>query len=133
MQDDQQSGGDDMNSVPRLDPATFNEVYESVSEHAHTVKALYRTFLSNAVHLLDELKTAESDAIRQKRLHTLKGSAAMMGAARMARLAAEVQESGATTLSDAMHDYLDQLDDELAATRRVIEAQLNLLGQDERH
>lgn len=122
-----------MTTVPRLDPETFNEVYESVSAHAHTVKALYRTFLSNAVHLIDELKTAESDAVRQKRLHTLKGSAAMMGAARMARLAAELQESGATAPPGEMHGYLHQLDDELAATRREIEAQLNLLGSGERH
>jgi len=117
-----------MTTLPRLDPEVFTELYESLCEHPATVASLYDTFLDNAARLIAALRTNESRAGREKTLHTLKGSAAMMGASRVAQLAADLQLTSATLQGEALRKWIDQIDTELGQTRLAIDARLASLG-----
>jgi len=120
-----------VSTVPRLDTDIFVELYESVCEQRDVVTALYRTFFSNAANLIAALKATESHAEREKTLHTLKGSAAMMGATCIARLAADLQQTCGTMQADTLRNWIDHLDAELDATRRDVDAQLSSLDASE--
>jgi HPt (histidine-containing phosphotransfer) domain-containing protein len=115
-------------TLPSLDQQAFDELYESVCEKPDTVASLYDTFLSNAVRLIESLHTADSRSIREKTLHALKGSAAMMGAARVARLAADLQETSATMQDETLQNWIEQIAIELDQTRRAVDARLASLG-----
>lgn len=117
-----------MTMLPSLDQEAFDELYESVREKPDTVASLYDTFLTNAVKLIESLQTADSRSIRDKTLHALKGSAAMMGAARVARLAADLQETSATMQDETLQNWIEQIAIELDETRRVVDARLASLG-----
>jgi HPt (histidine-containing phosphotransfer) domain-containing protein len=119
-------------TLPRLDAEVFNELYESVCEQPNTVASLYDTFLNNAVRLIAALQTAESRTVREKTLHTLKGSAAMMGAARVAQLADDLQQTCATMEAETLQKWIEQIDTELDETRRAVDAQLASLGTSRR-
>jgi HPt (histidine-containing phosphotransfer) domain-containing protein len=113
-----------VNTLPALDPEVFDELHNGVYQSSSTVASLYRTFTDNAARLIAMLMAAESGSARQKTLHTLKGSAEMMGAARIARLAADLQQRCATLDADALTDAIQQLDQELAQMRQAVDAQL---------
>lgn len=81
-----------MDMLPTLDAEVFYELRDSVARKPGTLAALYATFFSNAVRLIGAVAAAESVETREKSLHALKGSAGMMDAARMARLAGDLQE-----------------------------------------
>lgn len=72
-----------------LDRGVLRDLYESLAQ-PEAVAALYRKFLGNAAAFICDLRVQE-DAARTETLHTLKGSAAMMGATRIARLAMHLQ------------------------------------------
>jgi HPt (histidine-containing phosphotransfer) domain-containing protein len=126
-------GETSVSTLAGIDPEVFNEIYESVGEQVSTVASLYDTFINNALRLIAALKASESDAAREKTLHTLKGSAAMMGAARIARLAGDLQQTCATMPAETLRDFIDQLDAEVDLMRRAVEAQLAALGQGRPH
>ena len=117
-----------MNTLPALDLEIFQEMQDAVAQQPTAVAALYGTFLGNATRLIATLGMAESATTREKTLHTLKGSAAMMGAARMARLAADLQSSCATMPAQAMQAAIGELEAELDAIQRAIDAHLDAGG-----
>lgn len=117
-----------MNTLPALDQEAFDELHEGVCGQSKTIASLYDTFLNNAERLIETLGATEPDAVREKTLHTLKGSAAMMGATRIARLAAELQHRSATLDAQALQDAVKHLSSELTDVREAINAQLASLN-----
>jgi len=109
-----------------LDSGVFQELLASLREPA-TVATLYRKFASNAATMIGELATQDGEA-RGQTLHTLKGSAAMMGATRLSTLSAgleaQSQSSGVQVVAATA-----QLDAELRTLRAAVAARLLELGQ----
>ncbi|MBL8268841.1 Hpt domain-containing protein [Steroidobacter sp.] len=87
--------------------------------------ALYRKFVGNAALFIGELATQDAVA-RVETLHTLKGSAAMMGASRLAAEAA-AWEVGAQQ-SVQVEQAMTQLNAELAKFRVAAAERLRELG-----
>ena len=110
-------------SVEVLDGNVFQELVESLAQ-PDAVAAVYRKFLENAAAFIGELRDLDA-AARIETLHTLKGSAAMMGANSMAGLAAQLQAQGASVQVEAA---TRQLGDELTRLRAAIEGRLLALG-----
>jgi HPt (histidine-containing phosphotransfer) domain-containing protein len=113
-----------VNTLPALDREVFDELHEGVCGQSKTIASLYGTFLNNAEHLIETLRATEPDTVREKTLHTLKGSAAMMGATRIARLAADLQHRSAALDEQALQEAVEHLSSELADVRQAINAQL---------
>ncbi|WP_157994427.1 Hpt domain-containing protein [Peristeroidobacter agariperforans] len=80
---------DSADSPAVLDPCTFQDLLDSLVAPA-AVAAIYRKFLDNAATFIRELPSQDS-AARVETMHTLKGSAAMLGANRVSALAAKLQ------------------------------------------
>jgi HPt (histidine-containing phosphotransfer) domain-containing protein len=97
-----------------LDVGVFHELVESLQ--IETAAAVYRKFVENATLFIGELR-AQDDADRIETFHTLKGSAAMMGATRMAELAARLQAQGSTV---QVEPAIQQLSDELEQFRAAV-------------
>lgn len=90
--DPPESGADAIQPSPEadvFDRTVLHDLLDSLGEPV-AVAALYRKFLGNAAAFIGELRDQE-DAARIDTLHTLKGSAAMMGATRLAQLAMRLQ------------------------------------------
>ena len=116
---------DDGASSEVLDDGVFQELIESLDSPA-TVATIYSKFLGNAATFICELATQEA-AARVETLHTLKGSAAMLGANRMAALAAQLQKhlhGSPVQVEQAMRD----LETELEQFRAVAAARLLAAG-----
>ena len=75
-----------------FDVQVFQDLVESL-QRPEAVAAVYRKFMENAAAFITDLRAQDVTA-RIETLHTLKGSAAMMGANSLARLAAELQSQG---------------------------------------
>ncbi|WP_161814319.1 Hpt domain-containing protein [Steroidobacter agaridevorans] len=67
----------------------FQDLLESLVAPV-AVAAIYQKFLDNAATFIREL-ASQDDAARVETMHTLKGSAAMLGANRLSALAAKLQ------------------------------------------
>jgi HPt (histidine-containing phosphotransfer) domain-containing protein len=106
-----------------LDASVFQELQESLSQ-PELVAAVYRKFVENAAAFIGELR-AQDAAARVDTLHTLKGSAAMMGANAMANLAAQLQEQGSAVQVEAA---IQQLASELEKFRAAVAGRLHALG-----
>ena len=72
-----------------LDARIFQDLVESLVAPV-AVAAIYQKFLENAATFIRELP-GQDEAARVETLHTLKGSAAMLGANRLSALAAKLQ------------------------------------------
>ena len=107
-----------MATLPTLDPEVFYELRDSVAQKPGALSSIYATFFINAVRLIGAVAAAESVETRQQSLHALKGSAAMMGAARMARLAGDLEKACATMSANSRRSAVAQLQLELEAVRR---------------
>lgn len=90
------------------------------------VAAVYRKFVANAAEFIGELLEQE-DAARIETLHTLKGSAAMMGAKCLAQVASRLQAQ-AETSSVQVAEAIGELTGELAKFRAAAAARLGALG-----
>jgi HPt (histidine-containing phosphotransfer) domain-containing protein len=108
-----------------LDDHVFHDLLESLVEPA-AVAAVYRKFVENAAAFIDQLRGQEDD-LRIDTLHTLKGSAGMMGAKRMAEVAAHLQ---AQLQCSSVHvpQAIETLEGELAEFLAVAAARLLALG-----
>lgn len=104
-----------------LDGSVFQDLLDSLVQPV-AVAALYRKFVENAAAFIGQLHNQE-DAERIDTLHTLKGSAAMMGARRMASLAMHWQ---AQLQGSPVHvaRAIPELEGELASFRVAIAARL---------
>lgn len=105
-----------------LDVGVFHELVESLQ--AEAAAAVYSKFIENATLFIGELR-AQDDAARIETLHTLKGSAAMMGATRMAELAAQLQMQGSSV---QVEPAIQQLSGELQMFRAAVAGRLLALG-----
>lgn len=106
-----------------LDVGVFQELLESLT-HAEAVAVIYRKFIENATGFIAGLRDQDEPA-RTETFHTLKGSAAMLGASRMTALAATLQEEGAAVQVEAA---TKQLAEELAKFREAVASRLLALG-----
>lgn len=102
--------------------AVFQELVESLQTEA--AAAVYGKFLENAALFIGELPQQNTDA-RVETFHTLKGSAAMMGANRMAELAAKLQAQGGAVQIEVATQMLK---DELEKFRAAVASRLLELG-----
>lgn len=105
-----------------FDGAVFQELLESLQIEA--VVAIYRKFIENATGFIGELREQDA-AARIETFHTLKGSAAMMGANRLSELAAQLQAQGPFVQVEAA---TEQLKIELARFRDEAAGRLRALG-----
>jgi HPt (histidine-containing phosphotransfer) domain-containing protein len=97
-----------------LDASVFQDLLESLGAPA-AVAVVYRKFLDNAATFIRELASQDIPA-RIETMHTLKGSAAMLGARRMSALAAQLQTDLHGSLVQVETAARD-LEDELAKFR----------------
>ena len=108
-----------------LDANMFQELLQTLDAPA-AVAAVYREFLANAATFIGELTTQDA-AARLETMHTLKGSAAMMGANRLSALAARLQSQlhgGSVQVERAAQ----QLDEELTMFRVAASERLLATG-----
>jgi HPt (histidine-containing phosphotransfer) domain-containing protein len=112
-------------STPALDVDVLHDLLASLSQPV-AVAAVYRKFVVNAADFIRELPKQEG-AARIDTLHTLKGSAAMMGAKRLTQVAARLQAQ-AEASSVQVAETIDELNGELAQFRLAVAARLSELG-----
>ena len=112
-------------SIEVLDVDVLHDLLASLSEPV-AVAAIYRKFVVNAAEFIGELPMQAGPA-RIDTLHTLKGSAAMMGAKCLAQLAARLQTQ-AETSSVQVVEAIEALTRELAKFRQEAAARLSALG-----
>ncbi|HEY0680906.1 MAG TPA: Hpt domain-containing protein [Steroidobacter sp.] len=105
-----------------LDVDVLHDLLGSLSQPA-AVAAIYSKFVANAAGFIRELRIQDA-AARIETLHTLKGSAAMVGAERLAQLAARLEPQSSVQVEEASRD----LEAELAQFRLVVAAKLEALG-----
>src|SRR5262245_44506616 len=78
--------------VPVLDISVFRELHVTLANDTERVRGVYAKFLTSSVQRIEELRQ-QPFAASLKTLHALKGSAGMVGASRLAALAARLQEA----------------------------------------
>jgi HPt (histidine-containing phosphotransfer) domain-containing protein len=78
--------------VPVLDLGVFNELHATLGGSAERVCNVYAKFQDSTTQRIDELRQQPA-ALSVKTLHALKGSAGMVGASRLAALAARLHEA----------------------------------------
>ena len=111
--------------VEVLEVAVLNDLLGSLNDPA-AVAALYRKFVVNAAEFIGELAHQERSA-RIETLHTLKGSAAMLGAKRLTLLAARLQaQAQNSSVQEAR--TIEELNSELAQFRAAAYDRLSALG-----
>lgn len=120
------AGDRTMTRVDVLDIRVFHDLHDSLSRHPGALLEVYRKFFANAAAFIDAL-AGQNAAARIDTLHTLKGSAAMLGANRLAALAERLQVRLSTS-TDRVTIDAGELANELAAFRRAIAAQFDALG-----
>lgn len=108
-----------------LDGDVLHDLLASLSEPV-AVAAVYRKFVVNAAEFIAGLPEQDG-AARIDTLHTLKGSAAMLGAKQLAQLSARLQAQ-AETSSVQVAEAMQELTIELAQFRVAVEARLRALG-----
>jgi HPt (histidine-containing phosphotransfer) domain-containing protein len=112
---------------PVLDAGLFQELRESLGSELHVVAGIYTRFLGNAARSLEESRR-QAGATRAATLHTLKGSAAMVGATRIARVAGRLQESLLGAPAEVAEAAFRELEGELALFRDALGLHLESLG-----
>jgi HPt (histidine-containing phosphotransfer) domain-containing protein len=112
---------------PVLDAGLFQELRESLGNELHVVAGIYTRFLGNAGRSLEEARR-QTGATRAATLHTLKGSAAMVGATRIASVAGRLQESLLGAPAEVAEAALREIESELALFRDALGVHLESLG-----
>lgn len=110
-----------------LDSELFQELRESLGNELHVVAGIYRRFMDNAASSI-ETSRRQSGAERASTLHTLKGSAAMVGATRIAAVAAHLEASLLDSPAERAEAGLRELEAELVRFRAAVTAHLQSLG-----
>ena len=116
------SSGDPPDEV--LDTKLFDDLRGRWSNQPDALDAIYRRFFGNTSKLISTLQDQESVA-RQHTLHTLKGNAAMLGAKRLAALAARLHEENLHSPA-LLAPAIDGLEVELALFRCVMAEHVTL-------
>ena len=108
-----------------LDANLFQDLLESLVAPS-AVAAVYRKFLDNAATFIRELASQDT-AARIETMHTLKGSAAMLGANRVSALAAQLQSELHGSIVQ-VEKVAQALDEELAKFRVAASERLLAAG-----
>jgi HPt (histidine-containing phosphotransfer) domain-containing protein len=108
-----------------LDIDLLQELRESLGNQPEVVAGIYRRFLGSTTNTLDELRFQRSDT-RVTTLHALKGSAAMVGANRIAAVAGRLQEALLHSPDAGAEAAVSELEGELTAFRLALLAHLDL-------
>ena len=123
-----------MNPTPKgevrthaLDVELFRELRESLGNELEVVAGIYRRFVGNAATSI-EVSRHQSGKERASTLHTLKGSAAMVGATRIAALSSDLQESLVDSPIEVAEVALRELEAELTMFRQALAIHLESLG-----
>jgi HPt (histidine-containing phosphotransfer) domain-containing protein len=120
--------------VPVLAESVFDELWQSLQWRLSPLRKIYESFLSVARETLDILERASSPgegSLLARRLHTLLGSAGMVGARQVERVAAWLAEavkadrraeleSGRMVLAEALQRFEDELEGRLDTLRRQV-------------
>jgi signal transduction histidine kinase/HPt (histidine-containing phosphotransfer) domain-containing protein len=113
--------------LPVLAAAVFDELWQSLQWRLSPLRKIYESFLSVAHETLDMLEVPPSDsAMLARRLHTLLGSAGMVGARQVERVTAWLAEaaqadrrteleSGRAELAEAVRRFEEELERRLDA------------------
>lgn len=120
----------DVRAAAVLDDLVFDELRESLASRPGALADVYRKFLQSATASINALR-AQDAPTRISTVHTLKGSAAMLGGNRLSALAAQLQSHPEHLAGSAIEAAAGQLSEELMAFRRQVNAQFALLGQQE--
>jgi HPt (histidine-containing phosphotransfer) domain-containing protein len=107
-----------------LDTKVFNDLHHAMISRPDALAGVYRTFFGHSHKLIDTLRDQES-AAREHTLHALKGSAAMLGARRLAAVAARLQHENLQSPA-LLAQAIETLEMELESFRRAIAARLTL-------
>lgn len=102
-----------------LDTTLFRELLGSFAGDLDIVISIYCTFIATTMKLIGSLPDQDC-ATQARTLHTLKGSAAMVGAERIARLAARLQQVAATSIHPIVKTRIDELTGELVLFREAL-------------
>lgn len=113
---------DDRVSV--LDPEVFRELRDSLGGHHEALTTIYMKFIGSASAHLANLRT-QPHAAHGKTLHTLKGSAAMVGANRIVAIATQLHERCSELQRADIQAAARELERELAEFRRVLDTRLH--------
>jgi HPt (histidine-containing phosphotransfer) domain-containing protein len=91
--------------LPPLDVGIFKELHATLGGDSDRVRNVYTKFLDTAAQRIEELRH-QPIAESRRTLHALKGTAAMVGATRLAALAGRLQEAPTTdeTLAQGIGD-----------------------------
>lgn len=111
--------------VPVLDIGVFKELHATLGSNTDRVRNVYAKFLKSAAERIDELRHQPA-AASLTTLHALKGSAGMIGATRLANLAARLHE--ATTDRETLAASIDDIERELTRFHGVLNAQLDAVS-----
>jgi HPt (histidine-containing phosphotransfer) domain-containing protein len=104
-----------------LDTSLFAELVGSFGDDLDIVISIYRTFIGTTVRLIGSLPD-EDCAAQTRSLHTLKGSAAMVGAERIARLATRLHHVAANSVHPIVKTRIDEITGELDMFREALKA-----------
>lgn len=113
---------------PIIDPEVFNELWESLRWRVKPLEDIYAAVIDNvriAIKLLSELETTPTLKIMRS-LHTVRGSAAMVGARRLTRIVAMLEQAAGgdgldrnviekAQLPNALHELECEIDERLSA------------------
>ena len=102
-----------------LDTTLFEELLGSFAGDLDIVISIYRTFVGTTIQLIEALPDQDC-ATQTRTLHTLKGSAAMVGADRIARLAARLHHVAASSVHPVVKTRIDELTGELDMFREAL-------------
>src|SRR5262245_23085588 len=102
-----------------LDRHVFEELLATLGNDQQRVKNVYRKFVDSAVARLAEVRH-QSVTDSAATFHALKGSASMVGANRLAVLAAQFQDTAASLDNETKVAAIAQLETELAAFRDAL-------------
>lgn len=111
-------------NTPPLDLDVLRELRRSLGDQPGTIAAIYRRFLVNAAIHIGDLRS-QSNAQRASTLHTLKGSAAMVGARRIAELAGRLQPLFHENPNHPAEDAIRDLENELTTFRSALAAHVD--------
>jgi signal transduction histidine kinase/CheY-like chemotaxis protein len=123
-----------IDELPVLAEPVFDELWQSLQWRLSPLRKIYESFLSVAHETLDILERASSPgegSLLARRLHTLLGSAGMVGARQVERVAAWLAEavkadrraeleSGRTVLAEALQRFEDVLEARLDTLTRQV-------------
>ena len=114
-------------SRPALDIELFQELLESLGNELEAVARIYSRFIDSATSKV-EMSLGQSATERATTLHALKGSAAMVGAARIAALSERLQENLVGLPGEAAEAAIREIEAELTTFRHALATHLESLG-----